>query len=278
MTPDKPEKIRSDAPEQTVAEPPEDREILQLALQAGQILLENGAEISRVEETVYRICRHYGLHSASVFVLSNGIFLTSGDEEEPEFAKVLFIPVNRANLSRVAEVNQLSRQIEADSFTLSEARQELERIQSMPELPYRFQVLASGISAACFCHMFKGTWSDCACSFFIGILLYLYILYVGPHFSKIVRNILGSAWIMLLSIFFYKMNLGAHLESMMIGGIIIMVPGVAFTNGIRDMADEDYISGSVRMMDAILVFFCIAIGAGFTLAVYQQITGGILLW
>lgn len=80
-----------------------------------------------------------------------------------------------------------------------------------------------------------------------------------------------------LSIFFYQTRLGPHLESMMIGGIILMVPGVAFTNAIRDMADEDYISGSVRMLDAILVFLCIAMGVGFVIALWNQITGGILL-
>ena len=56
-----------------------------------------------------------------------------------------------------------------------------------------------------------------------------------------------------------------------------MVPGVAFTNAIRDMADGDYISGSVRMLDAILVFFCIAMGVGFMMAIYNGVTGGVLL-
>ena len=56
-----------------------------------------------------------------------------------------------------------------------------------------------------------------------------------------------------------------------------MVPGVAFTNAIRDMADGDYISGSVRMLDAILVFFCIAMGVGFMMAIYSKIISGALL-
>ena len=50
----------------------QDREILLAALEAGKLLLENGAEIFRVEETIYRICKHFGLTSASAFVLSNG--------------------------------------------------------------------------------------------------------------------------------------------------------------------------------------------------------------
>lgn len=255
-----------------------ERETLLLALQAGRILLENGAEIFRVEDTVYRLCQYYGLKSASVFVLSNGIFLTSGDEEETQFAKVQQIPVNNANLSRVAEVNQLSRRIEAGCCTLEEAREELTRIEHMPGFPPPLQIICAGIAGACFSFMFGGNLQDFICSFFIGILLQLYLMRIGkPNFSKIVCNIVGGAWVTVLSILCYRLNLGPHLEAMMIGGIILMVPGMAFTNGIRDMADGDYISGSVRMMDAVLVFFCIAMGVGFVIALYGTLTGGVLL-
>lgn len=58
------------------------QEIMEIAMRAGHILLENGAEISRVEETIDRICRHYGIQSANSFVLSNGIFSTMGNREK----------------------------------------------------------------------------------------------------------------------------------------------------------------------------------------------------
>ena len=64
---------------------------------------------------------------------------------------------------------------------------------------------------------------------------------------------------------------------MIIGSIIPLVPGVPFTNGIRDIADGDYISGAVRLLDAILVFLCVAIGVGVMFIVYHRIFGGILL-
>ena len=255
-----------------------EREVLLVALEAGKILLENGAEIFRVEDTVYRICHYYGLQSASAFVLSNGIFLTSGNEKESQFAKVLQIPVNNANLSRVAEVNDLSRRIERGHLALAEAKQELNRIQATPGFSNKMQILAAGMSGACFCIMFGGRAQDALCSYLIGVLLYAYLLYLGkPLFSKIVCYILGSAWVTFLCILFYKLGWGHRLESMMIGGIILMVPGMAFTNAIRDMADGDYISGSVRMLDAVLVFFCIAMGVGFVIALYGAITGGVLL-
>ena len=67
------------------AERIDQREVLDAAMEAGHILLENGAEIFRVEETIDRICRHFGVESENAFVLSNGIFLTAGSEKEKRF-------------------------------------------------------------------------------------------------------------------------------------------------------------------------------------------------
>ena len=64
---------------------------------------------------------------------------------------------------------------------------------------------------------------------------------------------------------------------MIIGSIMPLIPGVAFINGIRDMADGDYLSGSVRLLDALLVFFCISMGVALMLMVFHQMTGGMLL-
>ncbi|MDY5540855.1 MAG: threonine/serine exporter family protein, partial [Lachnospiraceae bacterium] len=64
---------------------------------------------------------------------------------------------------------------------------------------------------------------------------------------------------------------------MVIGSIMPMIPGVAFTNAIRDIADGDYISGAVRMLDAMLVFFCIAIGMGMGIFLLRSLMGGVPL-
>ena len=71
---------------------------MEAAIQAGHLLLENGAEISRVEETMERIFRYYGVESGSTFVLSNGIFATAGSSKESFFAKVEHIPVSGVGL------------------------------------------------------------------------------------------------------------------------------------------------------------------------------------
>ena len=240
-----------------------DEEVLDLALMAGHILLENGAEIYRVEETIDRICGYYGVNSENAFVLSNGIFLTAGSARESFFAKVQHIPVSGTHLNKVAAVNQLSREIVEGKHTIQDAYRILEEIRTMPGKKRWMQTLASGVGSAAFCIFFGGTFGDSLAAFAAGICLYLYVLWLSvPHLSKIVGNIGGGALVTVVCCLLYLMGVGENLNFMMIGSIMPLVPGVAFTNSIRDVADGDYISGSVRMLDALLVFFCIAIGVG----------------
>ena len=273
------------------------RDVLDAAMTAGHILLENGAEIFRVEETIDRICHHFGVQSENAFVLSNGIFLTSGDEHEKRFARVEHIPVRGAQLHRVAAVNQLSREIEEGKYTLPEIREKLEQIRNAPGASKRTLVLMSGLGSGCFCLMFGGMWQDCVAAFVIGCLLYLYLLWLNGRCSKIVENIGGGKIILGGSFFFFHIPVGKDIRQiinvcsllfihmpfemdmshMISGSIMPLVPGLAFTNGIRDIADGDYISGTVRMIDAVLVFLSVAAGVGCVLSIYHHLTGGIML-
>ena len=64
---------------------------------------------------------------------------------------------------------------------------------------------------------------------------------------------------------------------MIIGSIMPLIPGVGFVVSIRDIVNGDYLSGFIRLLDALLVFFCIALGVALTLAAFELLTGGTLL-
>ena len=122
---------------------PDFAEVLDVASEAGHILLENGAEISRVEDIMNRISTHFGVNSGNFFVLSNGVF-TSGKAEKVHksggqastYANVAFIPIRATQLSRVTAVNRLSYDISAGRCSLEQARERLEQIKTMPLKPF----------------------------------------------------------------------------------------------------------------------------------------------
>ena len=245
---------------------------LQLATEAGHILLENGAEISRVEETMERIASAYDVKDESFFVLSNGI-ITTGQH----YARAEFIPIRGTQLSRVVEVNQLSRDVSAGRLPLGELEARLHAIRAGKGKPWWEVILGIALGVSSFCILFGGSLIDAAATFVCGIPLGAFMTFVGARLSRIFSNLLGGLVGGLLCILSVACGFGDHLPNMIIGTIIALVPGVPFTNGMRDLANEDYIAGATRLMDAFLAFLCIALGVAIAFIVERLLSGSLIL-
>ncbi len=281
----------------------EQEQALQLATEAGHILLENGAEISRVEETMTRIASAYGVEDESFFVLSNGIIATG-----QHYARAEFIPIKGTQLAKVVEVNQLSRDVTAgecgneltcecgnqtNEFTnpqvntfkpmsVETLRQRIQAIRNMPGKVWWEMTLGIALGVSSFSILFGGSLVDAVATLVAGVLLGLFMTFVSPHLSRLVGNVAGGLVGGILCILLFRLAMGIdglpqlHLANMIIGTIIALVPGVPFTNGMRDLANEDYIAGTTRLTDAFLVFLCIALGVALAFIIDGVATGGIV--
>ena len=281
----------------------EQEQALQLATEAGHILLENGAEISRVEETMTRIASAYGIEDESFFVLSNGIIATG-----QHYARAEFIPIKGTQLAKVVEVNQLSRDVTAgecgnvltcecgnqtNEFTnpqvntfkqmsVETLRQRIQAIRNMPGKVWWEMTLGIALGVSSFSILFGGSLVDAVATLVAGVLLGLFMTFVSPHLSRLVGNVAGGLVGGILCILLFRLAMGIdglpqlHLANMIIGTIIALVPGVPFTNGMRDLANEDYIAGTTRLTDAFLVFLCIALGVALAFIIDGVATGGIV--
>lgn len=256
------------------------KKVVDLALEAGRILLKNGGEIFRVEETVTRICKSFGVKQVDIFTLSHGIFVSAENGEEEAYTKVKHVPLSAPHLGIVAEVNDLSREIAAGHVTIEEGVAKLKEIDRIEPKKWYYQILGAGIGSGCFGYLLGATPKEAAIAFVIGCILYVWVLVGKRHsISRIIVNIIGGLIITSLAIVALHIPaLGTlRLEGMIIGSIMPLVPGVAFVNAIRDIADSDFLSGTVRMIDALLVFVYIAIGVGLTLSVYNNLVGGLAI-
>lgn len=259
-------------------------EVLEVASKAGHILLENGAEISRVEDIMSRISSHFGVDSGNFFVLSNGIFttgrankVTKSGAQASTYANVEFIPLRGIQLSKVVAVNRLSYDISNGRTNLAEARERLERIASEGQKPAWEQILGSGLGAGGFCAVFGGGWMDCAAALVVGLLLYAFVLGIGNRYmSKIVGGICNAMVATLLCVLCWRLGFGESLANIIIGAIMPLIPGVPFVNGVRDLANSDYIAGFTRLTDAMLGFFCIAVGVSLSFLIDGAMHGGVV--
>lgn len=250
----------------------ESSKALDFAAEIGHLMLENGAEINRVEETMERISTHFGVDTKDFFVVSNAIFTTGNS-----FARVQNVAMKGSQLEKVIEASRLSRDVVAGKYTLEQAWVRLEEIKNIPmEKPW-VQILASALGSAGFCAIFSGSLIDCGVSAVIGAILWAVIIILDRHrFSKVFCNMFGGALVAALCLTCIECGIGESLSHVLIGALIPLVPGVSFTNGIKDIANEDYIAGATRLIDSLLVFLCIAMGVSIVLITYGHITGGMI--
>ncbi len=205
-------------------------------------------------------------------MLTNGIFASAGTAEMSEVRNV---PTRTTHLGRVAAVNQLSRQIAAGEIvTIDEAESQLVKAQRIP-FPKDWVQLAAGMSGAfCFALIFGGSLRAALAAAAAGFAANGYLLLCGRHgVGGGFRTISTAALITLVCILGCGL-LGIESSHAIIGTLMILTPGIAFTMGIRDFVQGDYLSGTIRMIDALLIAASIAIGTGLVLSLYSMLTGG----
>ena len=161
-------------------------------------------------------------------------------------------------------------------------RQRIQAIRNMPGKVWWEMTLGIALGVSSFSILFGGSLVDAMATLVSGVLLGLFMTFVSPHLSRLMGNVAGGLVGGLLCILLYRLAIHLsglpqlHLANMIIGTIIALVPGVPFTNGMRDLANEDYIAGTTRLTDAFLAFLCIALGVALAFIIDGVTTGGII--
>lgn len=257
-----------------------------IAIEIGILLLESGAEIYRVEDTVLRIMKAYRINT-DIYVLSNGIFLSAFDANMQSSCMIKHAKVPIIHLHRIILANQLARDICMHKCTLTEMRERLVLCQNAPFYPDWLCLLCCGLGCASFCYLFSGSIIDCTCAFVIGIVEQKILFYFERHqLSLMLSFVFASIFITLSSILLGVLLSDLRAQDTLLSGNIItpnliiigsimpLVPGITFTTSIRDFYNCDYLSGTIHLIDALLTALCIAVGVSISIFAYVFISGG----
>lgn len=251
---------------------------VELAFYMGELLLENGAEISRIQETMERVANSFQVETFNVYVLTNAIFANGTEEGVTHKTEIKYVKSSTVHLARITAVNQLSREIAQGKYTVDQAYSIAEEISRIPYTAQWIQILACSIGSAGFCFIYGGSVWDSFCALICGFLVQVFLsLTEKKDLSKFITNLCGSALVAVTAILLLNLGIGSHLDKIIVGSIIRLVPGVALTTSIRDFFNGDYLSGTIRLIDAVIIGSCIAIGVGVVIKLYSMI-GGAGLW
>lgn len=243
--------------------------LLNFALLTGEIMLENGAETFRVEDTISRILLTSNCQTAEAFVTPTGIFATLDHPDIDLLSYVRRIKKRTININKIALANGISRDFCSGEVTLEASMYQLQQVKTEPEYSPWIRMLAIGLSAGFFAIVFGGTTSDMGVALLCGITFGIVEgLLTKQGVSKFLIDILGGAIAGFIPYFIcFELGYAHHFDLIVISAIMPMVPGVAITNAIREILHGELISGAARAMDAFIIAASIATGVGIVLSI-----------
>ena len=248
--------------------------LLDLAADLGYKLAMCGAETFRVEDSINRLLATYGIQS-EVFAIPNCLTVSIETAEGKPMTRMRRIGHHGNDLDAVEKYNSLCRRICAEKPDAKDAVQWLAETDAS-RITYKQIGLLSAhfLGSAGFCVLFGGNLIDAVCAGLCGILIgllnhFLNNLKVNPFFCTI-TSAFGMAF------FAYAMgavNLANNTDTVVIGALMLLVPGLLFTNAMRDIIFGDTNSGTNRIVQVLLVAAAIALGTGAAWNLFDSLCG-----
>ena len=253
--------------------------VLCVALDVGENLLHCGGEINRVENTIERICRAYGAKHVEVFTITSVIVAEvrmSDGSYSSQMRRVLQAEMGN-DLSKLERFNALSRKICTEKIDPDKAFVLIKKLKDSTEFPTYVSLIGALFAAGAFAVFFGGNMVDAVIAAIVGVVI-TFIDAKRPNFinkmaSTVICSFVGGLASYFLSHFAAMAGFSGNVDMVMIGTIMLLIPGVAFGYAMRDLMFGDTLSGVLKTIQAVLLAAMIALG--YSLAIF--LAGGILV-
>ncbi len=237
------------------------RDVIDLALWAGQLLLQNGAESERVEETIHRIGTGLGCDWMDILISPNALVVTtiSGEEFRTKIRRVVRYGVN---MSVLTAINDLSRRVEHGEIDRAAMRRELRRISDTPPHYNRWLVIGLvGLACAAFSRLFNGDWAV----FGVTLIASSFAMLVRQelqrrYFNSFVIVAITALVAGLLAGMAARLQLSPQPQTALAASVLLLVPGVPLINAAEDIIKGHVVTGLVRGINGFVISLVIALG------------------
>ena len=245
--------------------------LLNATTKIGFSLLENGADIYRVEESIKRIFTAYGVKEGDVFAVPSCLIVTICTQEEYPITKIKRVYSKRNDLRKIELLNNLCREICATTPDVSYIYDELNSINNSKSFGLFQQTLGFSLVAFAFTLFYGGNIFDALCAILAGAAVKI-VYYNMERFqaNTFFIIIISSATASLVAVFTVKLGLANNIDKITIGTLMNLVPGIVLTSFMRDVIAGDLFAGLTKFTEAILIATAIAIGSGIVLTIFAS--------
>ena len=254
----------------------QDNEYMDTLQLAGKIIMENGGETYRAEETVNRMGNGFSLEEVDSFAVPSGLFISFRGQNGNPVTGIRRVRRQDRNLTRVNETNRISREVTSGGMDCRQAYQHLQKIERMDGDFSGFWYLpAAFLCASGFATLFWGTMIDILCAGMVASLVQLAEKLLQRIRSRgLAASVLGGLLTSLLPYLLKNIFPALQTEIVIAGAVMPLVPGLAMTNAVQDTMRGDMLSGLSHGAQAIMTACLIAGGALLALGIMKLLTGG----
>lgn len=246
---------------------------------AGRLIMENGGETYRVEETITRMGHAFGFTEVESFAVPSGIFISYRKHDGSIETAVKRVRRKGTDLTRVDAVNAVSRRMEAEALSCAEVMTLLREIETRPsKITHLGLSAAVALSSFGWAAMFGGYAMDCVVAFAVALLSQgLAFALDKAGMRSFVSTLVGSFLGTILPMLFHLATGTLIVDAIVAACLMPMLPGLAMTNAVQDTLRGDMVSGISSATSALLTATMIAGGALMGTAVFRLLTGGVVL-
>lgn len=238
------------------------KKLLGVALDIGEQMILCGAEVHRVEDTLTRICTAFGASKVDVFIITTSMLITIHDKDGFPFTQTRRIQSSGTDFNKLSKLNGLSRKICATK-DLSISDIELELNQIVSEKPYNLliETIFYALIAWSFTIFFGGTIIESIVSLLIGASVrFIVLLCDSISLNKIFTKFISCFFATLVAFCSMWLSVIDSVDTIIIGNIMVLIPGIGLTVSLRDLFTGDSLSGILRLIEASLTAIAIALG------------------
>ena len=250
--------------------------LLDVVSEMGYRLMESGAEIYRVEESIHRLLEAYGVPRGEVFAIPNCIIVSLTSPEGRPLTQIRRMPNHGTDIYLLEKYNGLCRRLCRDRPPFDQALAQMEAISRahvVYTLPAR--LAAHFLGCGMFSLFYGGTLADGVCGGLCGVVVGLCSALMGRFGANLFfRTVAGGAASALTAVALTALGLGEHRDVIIIGALMALVPGIAITNAMRDIMAGDMVAGISKGAEALLIGAAIALGTALGLGAAGLLGGG----
>ena len=248
--------------------------LLELATTLGYRLAMAGAETFRIEESILRILKTYGME-AEAFAIPNCLTVSIITDDGTPMTRMRRIGYHGNDLDAVERYSNLSRRICAECPQPQTDMQWLEETTA-GLTHYPAPIVAAGyfLGSFGFSPIFGGTLVDALWAGICGLVVMCIDRIMDHlHATLFFRTITSAFFSALIAYFIHALRLLHNPDASIIGALMLLVPGLLFTNAMRDIMYGDTNSGLHRIVQVLLIAVAIALGTAAPLQIVTMLFG-----